>query len=120
MSENIRYEVQLAAMSLWTGIGLMMVYDGLRILRLVIPHNGFWTGIEDMGYWVYSAFITFGLLYEQNDGDLRFYVIAGVFVGMVIYQNLVSKKLLKYLKKGRQYLRIKMRKHRENSKRVER
>ena len=114
MSGNIRYEVQLAVMSLWTGAGLMMVYDCLRILRIIVPHNAFWTGVEDLGYWIYSAFMTFGLLYEQNDGRLRFYAIAGVFLGMTIYQYLVSRKLLKYLKNGKEYLRIKINKHRRN------
>jgi len=109
MSDNIWYEVHLAVMSLWTGIGLVMVYDMLRFFRIILPHNGFWVGVEDVGYWIYSGFMTFGLLYEQNDGGLRFYVIAGVFLGMLIYQNFVSRKLLKYLKNARQSLKIKLR-----------
>ena len=120
MSENIRYEVHLAALSLGTGIGLMMVYDLLRILRMAIPHNGFWTGLEDIGYWIYCALMTFSLLYEQNDGSLRAYVIGGTFLGMWIYQYLVSRKLLKYLKKGQEYLKMKMRKQRRKSNRVKR
>lgn len=112
MSETIRYEVHLAVMSLWTGAGLMMVYDGLRLLRLVIPHHAFWVSVEDVGYWIYSACMTFGLLYEQNGGQLRGYAIGGVFLGMVLYQNFVSRKWLKHLKNIRQSLRIKMRKHR--------
>jgi len=120
MSENIRYEVHLAALSLGTGVGLMIVYDFLRILRMVIPHNGFWTGIEDVGYGIYGAFMTFGLLYEQNDGSLRAYVIIGTFLGMTVYQYLVSKKVLKYLKKGQEYLKMKMRKQRRKSNRVKR
>ncbi len=112
MSENIRYEVQLAVMSLWTGVGLMMVYDAIRFLRIVVPHNAFWVGAEDVAYWIYSAFMTFGLLYEQSDGKLRGYVIAGTFLGMIFYQNLVSRKLLKYLKNARQSLKIKLKKHR--------
>lgn len=112
MSDILGYEARLAVMSLWTGAGLMVVYDLLRILRLVIPHHTFWVGVEDTGYWIYSAFMTFGLLYEQNNGRLRGYVIAGVFLGMLLYEKIIGKKLLKYLKKAGQSLKMIMRKHR--------
>lgn len=113
MSDNIRYEVQLALMSLWTGVGLMMIYDALRLWRMFVPHNTFWVGVEDVGYWIYSTFMTFGLLYEQNDGRIRFYVVAGVFVGMLVYQNFVSRKLLNYLKNVRQSIKMNIRMRRK-------
>lgn len=117
MSENIHYEAQLAVLSVGTGIWLMIVYDFLRMLRILIPHNMFWTGIEDFGYWIYCGFTTFALLYRQNDGSLRAYVIVGTFLGMAGYQYLISSRLIKRLKKGHEYFRIKMKEHRQDSKR---
>ena len=75
MTASIRYEFHLALLSLLTGAGLMAVYDLVCVLRMVIPHGRLATGAEDLAYGVYSAVITFGLLYEQNDGALRAYVI---------------------------------------------
>lgn len=112
MSDSIGYEVRLAVMSLWTGVGLMIVYDLLRILRMIIPHSALWAGIEDVGYWIYSACMTFALLYEQNNGLLRGYAIAGVFLGMLLYEKIIGRKLLKHLKKAGQSLKMKMKKHR--------
>lgn len=118
MSENIHYEVRLAISSIGTGIWLMIIYDFFRIMRMLIPHNMFWTGLEDFGYWIFCGLTTFDLLYQQNDGNLRAYVIAGIFIGMAGYQYLVSQRLIKGLKKGQDYFRIKMKKHGQKSKQV--
>ncbi len=111
MSYHIVYEVKLLLYSFLTGAGLMMTYDLLRIFRIFIPHSPIFTGLEDMVYWVYAALITFSLLYEQNDGVLRGYVIAGVFIGMFLYDRLVSRFFLKFLKNFQKYLKIKMNKY---------
>lgn len=110
MSVHIVYEVKLLLYSFITGAGLMMTYDLLRISRIFIPHSYVIIGIEDMIYWVYAALVTFSLLYEQNDGGLRGYVISGIFLGMFLYDRLVSRFFLKFLKNFRKYLKMKMRK----------
>lgn len=110
MSVHIVYEVKLLLYSFFTGAGLMMTYDLLRIFRIFIPHSYVFTGIEDMIYWVYAALVTFSLLYEQNDGGLRGYVIAGIFLGMFLYDRLVSRFFLKSLKNLQKYLKMKVHK----------
>ncbi|RFZ76304.1 spore cortex biosynthesis protein YabQ [Lacrimispora amygdalina] len=110
MSVHIVYEVKLLLYSFFTGAGLMMTYDLLRIFRIFIPHTYVFTGIEDMIYWVYAALVTFSLLYEQNDGGLRGYVIAGIFLGMFLYDRLVSRFFLKTLKNLQKYLKMKIHK----------
>lgn len=107
MSGNIEYELRLLFASFLTGIGLLMVYDCVRVFRLLFPHRALWVGIEDMLYWIYSSLIIFTLLYRENDGNLRAYAIAAAFLGMVLYQWLVSRKLLKHLKKFLEYLKMK-------------
>ena len=104
MSETIWYELKLAVSSFLTGAGLMMVYDLLRVFRMFCPHNYFFIGAEDFGYWIYCAVMTFGLLYEQNDA------VAGTLLGMALYQRTVSTILLKYLKKGQESIRIRLKK----------
>lgn len=106
MSMTIRYELQLLAASLTVGICLMMVYDGLRLFRTLIPHGNFWTGIEDAVYWAGSSITTFLLLFGQNDGILRWYAIFGVLMGMLVYNLTVSRILLRLLKKVEKYLTI--------------
>ena len=110
MSVHIVYEVKLLLYSFFTGAGLMMTYDLLRIFRIFIPHSYVFTGIQDMIYWVYAAMAAFSLLYEQNDGGLRGYVIAGIFLGMLLYDRLVSRFFLKSLKNLQKYLKMIMHK----------
>ena len=113
MSMTIRYELQLLAASLTVGICLMMVYDGLRLFRTLIPHGNFWTGIEDAVYWAGSSITTFLLLFGQNDGILRWYAIFGVLMGMLVYNLTVSRILLRHLKKVEKYLTIRKIKRQE-------
>ena len=100
MSSRIPYEAWLMLLSLSGGAWLMMAYDILRLLRLAVRHSAFWTGIEDFLYWLYAAGLTFMLLYEQNDGIFRVYVVAGVFAGMLLYDRIVSRFLFQCLKKA--------------------
>ena len=115
MSGAIRYELHLAFSSLITGAGLMIVYDLLRIFRMICRHGALAVGIEDFGYGIYCGIMTFGLLYEQNNGALRGYVIAGTIAGMAAYQHFISRFLLKYLKRGQESIRmrIKLRRRRK-------
>ena len=120
MSMTIRYELQLLAASLTVGICLMMVYDGLRLFRTLVPHGDFWTGIEDAVYWAGSSITTFLLLFRQNDGILRWYAIAGVLMGMLVYNLTVSRILLRLLKKVEKYLTIrKIKRQKIKKKRLE-
>ena len=120
MSEAIQYEVHLAILSIGTGVGLMVLYDFFRILRMFVKHNTFWTGVEDFGYLIYCAVVTFDLLYKQNDGSLRAYAIVGTLAGMAVYQYLVSQRVLKYLKKGQEYFKMKFKRRRQKANQVKR
>lgn len=117
MSGNILYEGRLVCSGFLTGIGLLMVYDCVRVFRILFSHRSIWMGVEDMLYWIYSSLIVFTLLYRENDGNLRAYVIAAVFAGMVLYQWLISRKMLNYLKKLVESVKVKKR-HRPKKKLV--
>lgn len=106
MSGRIQYEAWLMVLSLVTGAWLMLAYDTLRVLRLVVRHNAFFVGVEDFFYWVYAGLVTFMLLYEQNDGEFRLYVIAGVFLGMILYDRFVSRIFFRCLKKAGKCFRM--------------
>lgn len=107
MSEDIWYEIHLLADSFCLGIWLMMVYDGFRALRHIIPHHFVVVGLEDIGYWIYTAVRLFSLLYYENDGNLRAYAILAFFAAMILYNLTISLFLRKVLKKLEKYLKMK-------------
>ena len=104
---QIRYEAWLLLLRLMVGGWLMLVYDLLRVLRLMIKHSSFVRGVEDFLFWIYAGIVTFMLLYEQNDGGLRLYAVVGVFLGMLLYDKIVSRFLFAALKKAGKWFRIK-------------
>ncbi|MCI6887743.1 MAG: spore cortex biosynthesis protein YabQ [Lachnospiraceae bacterium] len=108
MSPNIQMEARLLGLSFLTGAGLMAVYDGLRIFRLMVRHGWLWMGIEDLLYWCFAGFAVFFLLYQENDGALRWYVIGSVLLSMLLYDRLCSVFLLKWLKKAGRCLKMKV------------
>lgn len=108
MSQSIQIEAHLLLLGLATGAVLMMIYDVLRVARLLIPHGWLMTGVEDLIYWCMSGFVTFYLLYRQNDGNIRMYVIGSVILAMIVYDRLISRFFLKLLKKAGRWIRMKV------------
>lgn len=112
MSEAIRAELALLFSSLTLGLSLMALYDGLRVFRMLVSHGIWWTGLEDVLYWLYVGFSAFLLLFHQNDGILRWYAVLGVLAGMLFYNLTLSRIVLGGLKKAGKYFTMKKRKRR--------
>lgn len=113
MSQYIQQEAELAFHSCLLGLVFMVSYDLLRLFRLLIPHGNLWIGMEDLLYWLYCAVTTFSLLFWENDGILRGYVIVCVFLSMYLYDRIVSRNVFGVLKNIRRW--IKMKKRRKTS-----
>ncbi len=94
MAELIYDEIQLFLICLMLGAVLALVYDGVRIFRLLIPHRDWVVDMEDLIYWVFTAWMVFRTLFYYNQGMLRGYAFLGMFVGMLVYMLTVSRLLL--------------------------
>ena len=99
MSPSIHFEARLLVLGIVAGAGLMALYDVLRVFRMLIRHSWLWVGLEDLGYWIFAGFAVFYLLYRENDGALRLYVIGTVGVVMILYDRYCSVFFRKVLKK---------------------
>ena len=67
----------------------------LRILRRIIPHKMWLVGMEDLIFWVGSAAVLFAMLYRENSGYIRGFVIGGVLAGMFFYNMVLSAWIVK-------------------------
>lgn len=83
--------------ALLMGIFITFVYDLLRILRRVIPHNIFWISVEDLMFWGFSAVEVFLLMYYVSNGTLRWFAVLGALLGMFLYTKTLSRFLVKYI-----------------------
>lgn len=105
--DTIYTELSCIAAALSAGIALMMVYDGLRLFRLLVRHTPIWTGLEDLAYWLGAGLSVFFLLRSRNEGEMRIYMIASVLVGMIFYDKTASHLLFTLLKKLKKYFKMK-------------
>lgn len=73
---------------------MMFIYDLLRIWRRVVSHGTVWIAVEDIIYWCGCAVGFFLMLYQQNDGLVRGFIMAAVLVGMIVYLKTISRFIL--------------------------
>lgn len=113
MATLIYDETRLFLVCLVVGGCLALVYDGIRILRLCITHKGFLIDLEDLAFWIFTAWIVFRTLFTYNRGALRAYAFLGLFLGVLIYVLTISRvimfcfgKLLPIITKGKNLLKI--------------
>lgn len=95
ISAAIIKEADVLGISFVMGMFILFVYDFIRIFRRLIPHGVLWIGIEDMLFWIASALALFAMLYRENSGYIRGFVIGGVLVGMVLYNSVLSRFVVK-------------------------
>lgn len=95
VSKTIAGEGGLLAASLLFGIFLMLLYDIFRILRRLIRHGAAAMAVEDVFYWLFCAIGIFAMLYQENDGLLRWFVLAGVAAGMLFENAVISPFIVK-------------------------
>ena len=82
-SVQILHQVQLFGQAVLFGCCMLLVYDLIRIFRRVAAHGVVWIAVEDMFFWVISAFVLFQFLYQEDDGKVRGFVILAMFLGML-------------------------------------
>ena len=94
-SLQILHQVQLFGQAVLFGCCMLLVYDLVRIFRRVAAHGVVWIAVEDMFFWVISAFVLFQFLYQEDDGKVRGFVIMAMFLGMLLYGRLCSRGVVK-------------------------
>lgn len=97
MSPDIVIELYFLLHSFLTGVLITVLYDVLRILRRVIPHNILAVSLEDLFYWIVCSLLIFAMLIQENNGVLRWFAVAGAMTGMFLYKKTLGFLLVKYV-----------------------
>ena len=98
MADLIYDEAHLFMICLSLGALVALIYDGVRILRLLFRHKDWLVDIEDLIYWIFTAGLVFRTLFRYNQGVLRGYAFLGMFLGVVLYLLTLSGLLLRVIK----------------------
>lgn len=94
MSQNIVSEVSFFLHSFLMGIIITFMYDGFIILRRLIRHSNLLISLEDMIFWIACAIGVFYMLYEENNGILRWFAVFGAALGMIAYKKSISSLIV--------------------------
>ena len=93
-SDGIVRELQFFGLAVLRGVLIMALYDLLRITRRLIPHGVWLVAVQDLLYWICTAFLIFALLYQENDGAVRGYALFAVAAGMIAYYYLIGSRVV--------------------------
>lgn len=91
MSPNIMKEIEFLLLSVALGVFVTFVYDWLRIFRGIVRHKNIIVSIEDFLFWCFCFVVAFGMLYQENNGVIRWFAVIGAALGMFLYKLLFSR-----------------------------
>lgn len=94
MSQDILVELDFLFHSFLMGIMITAVYDIFLILRQLIKHSLLLISLEDLLFWIGCAIGVFMMLYEENNGILRWFAILGAAMGMILYKISISQFII--------------------------
>lgn len=76
------------------GIFIGILFDFFRILRKSFKTANFITYIEDILFWIFAGISIIFSMYNFTSGDLRIYMLIGIFLGIVFYLLTISKFII--------------------------
>lgn len=91
---SLHAQAQLFGLTILIGGSMGLLYDALRLFRHALPHSRLWIQLEDAVFWILAVFAVFLVLLQTNAGEIRFFVIFGLFGGMGLYFLTLSPLVL--------------------------
>ena len=73
------------------GIIIGLLFDIFRILRRSFKTSDIITYLQDILFWILTGFILLYSIFTFSNGEIRFYMFLGVFLGCLIYMLIFSK-----------------------------
>lgn len=99
MAMLIYDEVELFLVCFGLGMLLAFIYDMVRVFRMLFRHRDWLVDVEDLMFWLFTAWLVFRTLFIYNRGALRGYAFLGMFLGVLLYALTLSRILLKVVTK---------------------
>ena len=91
----ISREVYVFLAMIICGGALAVVFDMLRVMRMILNPSAVIVSASDILFWIFAAFVISAAAWNLNSGIFRFYEPLGIILGAVIYFLLFSKWILK-------------------------
>lgn len=73
------------------GIFIGILFDIFRVLRRSFKTSDIITYIQDILFWILTGIILLYSVFTFSNGEIRFYMFLGVFLGSLLYMLMFSK-----------------------------
>lgn len=77
------------------GVIIGLLFDIFRILRKSFKTSDIVTIIQDILFWIISGIIVLYSIFIFNNGEIRFFMFIGIFLGVLLYMISLSKYIIK-------------------------
>jgi len=94
---SVNQEAYILLATIYGGILIGFIYDLYKAVREIFHPKKFATNLQDIIFWTIISVVAFYILIFSNQGDLRFYNFLGFMLGVLVYQYLLSKWIVKTL-----------------------
>ena len=98
LTDTVSGQAYTFLLSIGAGALLGILYDGFKVLRIVIPSRSIIVFFEDIIFWVLAALFSFTFILIFNSGEIRGFIIFGEIVGFFVYWLLFSPVVTKIFK----------------------
>ncbi len=78
-------QIYIFALSCTLGFLLSTLYDFSRIVGLFFNYNSYNLLFHDLFYFIFSGLLTFLFILYTNFGEIRFYILFGEIIGLIVY-----------------------------------
>lgn len=78
------------------GVIIGLLFDFFRIVRKTFKIADVLTYIQDISFWILTGLIFLYSMYKFCDGELRFFMLLGVLLGVLIYIFTLSRLIMKF------------------------
>ncbi len=95
--ESLSAQLYAFAITILAGASSGLIFDGYRLLRSVLRPGVWSTAVMDLFFWLVLAPVLTIYLLMANWGELRFYVVIGVVLGLAFYYLLFSHLIIRSL-----------------------
>ncbi|MDO4476529.1 MAG: spore cortex biosynthesis protein YabQ [Clostridia bacterium] len=95
MNEMLKMQLIIFGSSCALGAALGFMYDLFRIVRMIINPKNIGIFIQDVIYFILSGVITFLFVLCFNNGESRFYILAGEGIGWIAYHVTIGNSVYK-------------------------
>lgn len=87
---NLAGQTYAFLMTIFAGGIVGLLFDVYRVFRSIFRPRQIATALTDLLYWIAVTPVVFAMLLAGNWGELRFYVLIGLGIGLLLYFQALS------------------------------